>query len=525
VASTMALCLSHLRAELEGVEGPASSGRPGTVSGALVVTLSGLSLAVLAGSALVFVAMPRFSAGLLHRAGISSPGVPEHIRLGGVGVLKEDPTPVMRVRFPEGAPPPDVYWRTMIFQSWDGASWNRPRESGTTLTSRTGRFRLGNGSAAFTAEVELLGHEPAIPLPGNPLAITFTHRPRDLPPILVADPDGTLEVRGAQDPLRYQVTTGAQDRRTLKGRGRAYPADVLALYTQLPPQLDPRVRELGEKLAAADPLDAVSASLGWLGQLRYTRELPGELADPLATFLFERRAGHCEFFATALTVLLRVQGIPARVAAGYYGISPVEGGDYWLVRRGDAHAWTEVFFPGEGWVRFDATPAGERAGDSRGAYARMLELVDVVRARWAELIVDFDETRQARLAEAVVDALSSRHSAGRRLGSVARVTVVVLSVLGALLLAWRLRRLVRRNAPDPRYREAIGLLRAVKRAARRRGVSLPAGATAEEWGHAAARADPERAVAFRRALVAYQHARFGGRPLDAADARKLRRAL
>ena len=104
----------------------------------------------------------------------------------------------------------------------------------------------------------------------------------------------------------------------------------------------------------------------WLqSEYTYTLELGGDVADPLMEFLFVRKAGHCEHFATALTLMLRTQGFQARLATGFFGGERV--GDEYLVRAGDAHAWTHVLVPGRGFVTVDATPPAFRASQSAGA--------------------------------------------------------------------------------------------------------------------------------------------------------------
>src|SRR5699024_10720588 len=108
-----------------------------------------------------------------------------------------------------------------------------------------------------------------------------------------------------------------------------------------------------------EPLAAARKLAAWLQQEHtYTLELSGDVEDPLADFLFERKAGHCEHFATALTLMLRTQGIRARLATGFFGGERVN--DVYIVRAGDAHAWTHVLVPGRGFVTVDATPPAHR---------------------------------------------------------------------------------------------------------------------------------------------------------------------
>ena len=96
---------------------------------------------------------------------------------------------------------------------------------------------------------------------------------------------------------------------------------------------------------------------------RYSLELKGRpgSADPLAVFLFESRAGHCEYFATAMAVMLRQTGIPARLVNGFRTGEYNALGDAWVVRQYDAHSWVEAYFKPYGWIEFDPTPAQAQA--------------------------------------------------------------------------------------------------------------------------------------------------------------------
>ena len=172
VTATVALCLSHLRRETEEVEGPSASKRRGTVSGQLVGALSVLSITVLVGSAAVFVTFPRVSAGMMRRAMDNRVGGDtDRIRLGGVGVLKDDPTPVLRVRYPEGTPSGELYWRTMIFETWNGRGWTRPAGNRTPLQpAPDGVYRLGPiDPGAIVADVEVIGADTRLASPGDPV--------------------------------------------------------------------------------------------------------------------------------------------------------------------------------------------------------------------------------------------------------------------------------------------------------------------------------------------------------------------
>jgi hypothetical protein len=169
------------------------------------------------------------------------------------------------------------------------------------------------------------------------------------------------------------------------------------------PTLDPRVPELARQAtaAAANPYDKAVALQSYL-QTRYTYTLDqGSISadNPLANFLFVRKAGHCEYFATAMTIMLRTLGIPARYINGFQtGEYNDVGGDF-IVRASDAHSWVEAYFPGRGWITFDPTPAGEAL--SKGWFASFAKYMDWIQYQWGEWIINYDFIHQASLGQGV----------------------------------------------------------------------------------------------------------------------------
>src|SRR5207248_11138218 len=139
------------------------------------------------------------------------------------------------------------------------------------------------------------------------------------------------------------------------------PFDVVQNYLQLP-ALEPRIAQLAEQITAAsvNRYDKTAALEGYLRtKFGYTLQLSTTpQPDPLANFLFERKQGHCEYFASAMAVMLRTLRIPARVATGFRAGEFNDVSSQYLIRASDAHAWVEVYISGYGWVEFDTTPAG-----------------------------------------------------------------------------------------------------------------------------------------------------------------------
>ena len=160
----------------------------------------------------------------------------------------------------------------------------------------------------------------------------------------------------------YEVTSSVSLAREedLRYSGLDYPTWALAKYTVLPPELPQRVRDLGQELTAGaeTPYDKAKAIEAYLKTLTYSLSIdpPPYDADGVDYFLFEQKKGYSEYFASAMTVLLRTQGIPARMVTGYTVGNQLPDYDIYVVTDSHSHGWVEVFFPGYGWISFEPTP-------------------------------------------------------------------------------------------------------------------------------------------------------------------------
>ncbi len=308
--------------------------------------------------------------------------------------------------------------------------------------------------------------------------------------------------------------------------------------------MNPRVRALGEKLTKGKPTRAAAqAIVDFLGSgFRYTRELEDGGSDPIADFLFRRRAGHCELFSSAMVLLLRAGGIPARNVTGYYGGVAMPGG-YTAIRAGDAHSWVEVWEPGAGWMLWDPTPADERGSRQDGLVAAAVLLWDGLEARWLSTVIEFDLLAQAR---ALSEAARIFEEAGRRLAGrgssgsvkvpVARLTLL-LCLAGLSFALWRRVRARRqRAAGQPPLAAAQVRARKLWRRARallvHAGAAVPANLPPREAARRALEHLPPRPrleAELARLVDRCARARWGGDGLEASEARELlsglRRAL
>lgn len=543
LSATSALTLSHLARSAE--EAQATRGQAAALaSRRLFAGVFALSALGLLGALAVFFAFPRFTAGMWARArgrGSAATGFASAIRLGGAGPLKSDARVALRaaVSPDPGSERLDLLWKGRSLDRYDGKAFVSTAAGSGQLRRR---FELSPGpgpTSAFEVEVRPAAQTSAVFLPQG---ADLLADPRRVPPApfiagvpslqLRRDAAGDFEVVPAPDgAYAYSAHAALGGRAALAGRGASYPEGVREQFLQLPP-LNPRIPALAARWTEglSDPYDEARAIERALGAFEYSSELPGEEADPLAAFLFERRAGHCELFSTAMTVLLRARGVPARAVTGFYGGERVAPGAY-VLRAGDAHAWAEVYFPGVGFAPFDPTPpSGRRASPGR-ASALLADLYDRAEVFWLSAVVDFGFRDQARAVREGLGALSrglqrfqgrSGAGAARPLWLASAAAALGLSALAARAL-WRSHpyRARRRRPIDPATELYRGLLQRLAR----RGVAKSPGQTPREfvallW--AAKRAEAREVSAITERYLA---ARFGARRLDRAELRELWRRV
>jgi hypothetical protein len=174
-------------------------------------------------------------------------------------------------------------------------------------------------------------------------------------------------------------------------------------YLKLP-ALDPRIPKLAEDITAGAPSNydkAVALERYLSTRFGYTLELPRTMPqDPIANFLFERKRGHCEFFASTMAVMLRSLHIPSRIVTGFRGGEFNDLTGQYVIRASDAHSWVEAYFPGSGWISFDPTPAGGLP--SRNGWSRMQLYLDAAASFWREWIINYDTGHQRTLSKNAV---------------------------------------------------------------------------------------------------------------------------
>ncbi|MGC1580523.1 MAG: DUF3488 and transglutaminase-like domain-containing protein, partial [Candidatus Acidiferrales bacterium] len=523
----------------------------------------------------IFFLIPRFTAGYLSALSIRPSlmtGFSDNVSLNQIGEIKRNTAVVMRVHIagdPGGAQ--NMHWRGIVLTDFDGRRWSkRGQEQIAVVPSTGGAYLLGDSSlraneftplnytvllepiatdAIFVAPraIELRGRfGPGIDRPGAPPRASY----------IQMDATGTLTNPSHNDMrIRYDGMSHVPSvpPARLRMAPANYPDVVRRIYLQLPP-LDPRVKTLADSITATskNPYDA-AANIERHLRTRYSYTLNIDTPpdkDPLAYFLFEKKAGHCEYFASAMTVMLRAEGIPARFVTGFLpGEYNDVAGDY-IVRASDAHAWVEAYFPGYGWITFDPTPPGDLPPAS--FFARFALYWDWFQYNWNEWIVSYDFGHQEVLALGVQHtsqnwaariksyyerkrdvAMAELISLERRIeksryllpGSLGALLILLLilrgSAIGSFVRArWSLRAHRDGNLPPElaalEYREMLKLLE------RRGWRKMPAQTPLE---FAASIPDLQLAGPVSQLTEMYQSSRFGAHPANAGKMASLLAAM
>jgi transglutaminase-like putative cysteine protease len=515
-----------------------------------------LVIGIFAGATVIFFALPRVTSSYLGRFAPHNryvTGFSNTVQLGDIGRVQQSDAVVMHVQLLPGYRfPQEIYWRGVALSLFDGKRWyNPPSASGTQrLLDARSMFvpSLQNAprrELRYRVLMEPIGTNVFF---GLPFLETVAGNYRNV----VVDEYGAFTSFDRDRTVGMYTATSNIGRPQPDALRRAvadYPADTTVRYLQLP-QVDPRVRRLARDITrdATNNYDRARAIENYLRvNFGYTLELPTHtMSDPIANFLFERKRGHCEYFASSMAIMLRTLGIPARIVNGFRGAEFNRVSGSYVVRARQAHSWVEAYFPDQGWITFDPTPAAGNA--SPEGFGELALYLDAAHEFWREWIINYDFSHQRTLGAATIDgsrvklnsmrdAVDNWYSrtlaaAGRgqeRLGSEPRRwTGMAVAFLVFVLLAinapriWRAvrsARAARSPRRNPEQAATIWYARMEKTVARRGWRKLPS-QTPQEFIETIA--DPHLRITVERFTEKYERARFGE---SAEDAEQLSEVL
>lgn len=285
-------------------------------------------------------------------------GVSDSMSPGDFANLGQSTELAFRVEFGDERPPQQqLYWRGLVFSDFDGVTWRPSNQVSQWSTRSQAPTWIQNAFATVPEQVQAAPTRYQIILePTQQNWLFGLDYPFSQQPDINITSNFTLSKdQPVTQQLRYNVMQFAPMRidPILTDASRR-------VNLTLPAEGNPQARALAQQLfvqSGSDPVRYMAAIERWINQteFRYTLSPPRLNANRIDEFLFQTKAGFCEHYSSSFTFMMRAAGIPARVVAGYQGGELSQGGDVWEVRQKDAHAWTEVWLEGQGWVRVDPT--------------------------------------------------------------------------------------------------------------------------------------------------------------------------
>ena len=519
---------------------------------------NGIAVGAFCLTLVIFFLIPRVGIGFFqkNRADlIRTSGFSERVDLGVIGAVKLDPTVVMRVEFPEEAGPLGerrrLYFRGTAYDGYNGRSWTNTfaRRHALELTSE-GVFMPPSSRKPARAISAGVRQEILIEPLDTPVlfALSHLHSVKGNFPVVQADGMGTYYLLSTPS-MRFQYSAiSVPERLQEEDRQEAdpdYPDLITERYLPVP-KLDPRVAGLAREVTrdSSTPYAKASAVERHLRRnYQYSLDVGTVATDsPLEEFLFKRKTGYCEHYATAMVVMLRTLGIPARLVTGFLSGQWNDFGRYYTVRQQDSHAWVEVFFPRSGWITFDPTPPTiDLSGGS--IVAGLAKVVDSLRLRWDRYVVQYSFHDQVLVVQGVrergdairaqviaVAARLARWAAGMKVavadlvqGHIGIFLVLMAGALGLLAvlsrglkITWARRRLSSRSGKQPQL-VATRLYRQMLRVLEGRGFPKPPGATPLEFARMVAGDWTEAAVIIQALTELYCRIRFGQTSLGSQE--------
>jgi transglutaminase-like putative cysteine protease len=568
-----ALVLSHLRREVEGNYRQGARDRTGlpvdvprilrsrrVVGRGFLATTCLLSVPIFLFTAALFIVFPRVGLSLLllnHRNGDRMIGFSDHVDLGEVGAIRD--VPALALRFdvedlPEPRPPKlTLRLRGTAFDRYDGRRWERTQSKTFVANVRSTDVLPISRKPDFTRDrritIELEPIDPTVVfLPPRTVALQLRT------PQQVIGSDQVELSRGPEGEVRYQGEGAhglrydafiATDREPIV---ESLPAPDRTRYLELPPETPDRIAQLAHEWADSQPtpyLKAKAIEEHLKHDFKYQLGSPsGGKPQPVDHFLFESKKGHCEFFSTAMAIMLREIGIPARNVTGFVGGTYNRFGRYYAVRQGDAHSWIEAYLddPIRGWVTFDPTPTSgaQPLQDTAGAWVYLRDLLEALSQRWNRYVIGYDLKTQVRIFEDLSRRYERlRSQTGTNHGTMERVTrpsavaAFVLLVGLAAYIVWRRRRspkapsteAIQKPRVDPKLDAAKALYRTLELALVTQGVGRPACLPPLRHAEELAAGQHPLGPSVLDLTQRYLEARFGGVAIDEGAQRDYERRV
>ena len=306
---------------------------------------------------LFFLLFPRINAGLqfdLRPLRSAKTGFSDRLSPGSIAALANSSEVAFRAEFPGSRTRPSgpMYWRGVVMWRCNGMEWRAPYAPRPKSSSSTLDMSGSSGVPVQSSGGKEIQQRITLPPHGARWMFALDRPLKTVPGAMLARGDYLWSLQPIRKSRRYDVASSESSRNDITARERTEALEV-------PASISPAVRDLAQSWTVQNrsPRGVVNSALQFFRTQGFSYSLtPGEY-DDLEEFLFRRRVGFCEHYATSFATLMRLAGIPARVVVGYLGGEYNDLGHFFLVRQADTHAWCEIWLPENGWTRVDPTAA------------------------------------------------------------------------------------------------------------------------------------------------------------------------
>ena len=512
-------------------------GKNEKINKALVGWSTGMVLLSLIMTAAIFITFPRVGLGFIALKNSSSPisGFSDVVTLGDVGKIKQNTSVVMRIEYTRNGQPfrpqSRILWRGVVLDHYNGQVWGSTLSNEFSLPNKPGKglslFRVPQPKEIVeqTVYMESMGI-PYLFTHGIPIFADGNFKRLNMDQGFVLKTERTHS-----GPKKYTLVSEISDPTMTYSLELPHPDKNIfpERFLQLP-EISDATKNLATDLTKSSRSNREKAFsiLNYFSDFGYSLEMKN---DPdktaLEHFLFDRKEGHCEYFASAMVILLREAGVPARLVNGFVGEEWHDWGNYLIIRQHHAHSWFEAYLPGRGWVVFDPTPPDptQVAMQSPSSLTRAL---DLLRMNWQRYIIRYSSKDQVDMAQSLrsgsrdaIDSLKNLTSLNWRdlqewIENQKWALLILLAMVGMVYL-------FRRRSLPPRLPQAVMLYKELQSRLEQKGIRIEPHLTARELLNSGIPAEKFNQV--KKVIDYYERIRFGNQSANLDIEKEIKASL
>ncbi|MCX8031203.1 MAG: DUF3488 and transglutaminase-like domain-containing protein [Thermodesulfovibrionales bacterium] len=400
----------------------------------LVIKSLIVSLITIPLTLLLFLILPRSSFPLLSFLSRETAltGFSDSIQLGKVSNIQTDDSVIMRVNIKQ-IEPTRLYWRGIVLTNFDGTKWSNINSENLPQQLSKIQGEVINYTIYLEPYYNKYLFFLDIPFFKSLGKITILAD-------LTAQLDETINRR-----IKYEAISIIVDKYNEENLDKSK-------YLQLPEIKDKRlIEKVTELTTNKNDEQSALAIMNFLKNYKYSLKNLPISSSPLEDFLFTYKYGNCEYFASAMAVMLRIKGIPSRIIGGYKGGRYNNIGKYYVITQKDAHVWVEAYLDNVGWVRFDPTPPIiDSSNDIFSVLYKLRIFFDTINYYWNAMVINYDFSKQMQIVNNIRHTLKKSYVDLVNIREFSQYILFFLLTILTLTTIILLRKKIKRKTPSER---------------------------------------------------------------------------